>query len=127
MTTVLIVDDSPIMRRNLRSILTQAGCQVIAEAGNGEEGYQAYEKHQPDLVTMDITMPIMNGIQAVKKIVSAYPEARIIVISAFDQRNMVFEAMESGARNYIIKPITAEKLLQKLDQVLQDDNGSRHE
>jgi two-component system chemotaxis response regulator CheY len=76
---------------------------------------------------MDITMPIMNGIQAVKKIVSAYPEARIIVISAFDQRNMVFEAMESGARNYIIKPITAEKLLQKLDQVLQDDNGSRHE
>jgi two-component system chemotaxis response regulator CheY len=122
MTTVLIVDDSPIMRRNLRSILTQAGCQVIAEAGNGEEGFQAYEKHQPDLVTMDITMPIMNGIHAVKKIVSAYPEARIIVISAFDQRNMVFEAMESGARNYIIKPITAEKLLQKLDQVLQEDN-----
>ena len=97
MAKILIVDDSIIMRRNLRTILTQAGHSVIAEASNGKEAFIEYEKHLPDLVTMDITMPIMNGIEAVKKIICRFPDARIIMISALDQRNMVFEALYNKA------------------------------
>lgn len=119
MKRILIVDDSTIMRKNLRAILSKAGYEVVAEAVNGLEAFHAYEKHKPDLVTMDVTMPVMDGIQAVKKIISQYPEAKIVVISAFDQRTMLFEAMENGAKHYIIKPITAEKLLTVIAQFLQ--------
>lgn len=122
MAKILIVDDSIIMRRNLKVILTQAGHTVVSEASNGKEAFIEYERHQPDLVTMDITMPIMNGIDSVKKIIACYPEASIIVISALDQRNMVFEALENGAMHYIIKPITAEKVLTVVDAVLKDRN-----
>lgn len=118
MPSILVVDDSPIMRKNLKAILTKSGYTVAAEATNGLEAYHAYEEHRPDLVTMDITMPVMDGIQATKKITAAFPDARIVVISAFDQRTMLFEAMENGAKHYIIKPITADKLLNVLSTVL---------
>ncbi len=120
MARILIVDDSIIMRRNLKVILTQAGHEVVSEASNGKEAYMEYEKHLPDIVTMDITMPVMNGIDAVKKIVGSFPNARVIMISALDQRNMVFEALENGAKHYIIKPITPDKVLTVLDAVLED-------
>ncbi len=115
---ILIVDDSMIMRRNLKTILIQAGHSIIAEASNGKEAFIEYEKHMPDLVTMDITMPIMNGIEAVKKIINKFPEAKIVMISALDQRNMVFEALENGAKHYVIKPIAPENVLAVLDSVL---------
>jgi DNA-binding NarL/FixJ family response regulator len=118
MERILIVDDSSIMRKNLRLILSREGYNVVAEASNGEEACRAYSAHRPDLVTMDITMPVMNGIDAVKTIIRTDPQARIMVISAFDQRSMLFEAMENGAKHYIIKPITADKLLQAVRQVL---------
>lgn len=121
MAKILIVDDSMIMRRNLKTILTQAGHSIIAEATNGKEAFIEYEKQMPDLVTMDITMPIMNGIEAVKKITSKFPEAKIIMISALDQRNMVFEALENGARHYIIKPVTPDNVLEVLDTVLEEE------
>lgn len=121
MARILIVDDSIIMRRNLKTILIQAGHSIIAEATNGKEAFIEYERHLPDLVTMDITMPIMNGIEAVKKIIYRYPEAKIIMISALDQRNMVFEALESGAKHYIIKPITTDNILAVLDTVLGEE------
>ena len=124
MAKILIVDDSMIMRRNLKAMLTQAGHAVIAEASNGKEAFIEYEKHMPDLVTMDITMPIMNGIDAVKKIISRFPAARIIMISALDQRNMVFGALENGARHYIIKPITQENVLAVIHTVLEEDAGA---
>ena len=120
MKRILIVDDSAIMRKNLRAILSKAGYDVVAEAVNGLEAFQSYEKYKPDLVTMDVTMPVMDGIQAVKKIITQYPEAKIVVISAFDQRTMLFEAMENGAKHYIIKPITAEKLLTVIAQILEE-------
>lgn len=115
---IMIVDDSMIMRRNLKTILTQAGHSVVAESSNGKEAVIEYEKYVPDLVTMDITMPIMNGIEAVKRIISKFPEANIIVISALDQRNMVFEALENGAKHYIIKPITPDNVLLVINTVL---------
>lgn len=120
MKRIMIVDDSAIMRKNLRFILTQAGYDVVAEAANGEEAFQIYVRLLPDLVTMDVTMPILNGLEAVKKIRAAYADACIIVISAFDQRSMLFEALEHGAKHYIIKPITAEKLLNVVDKVLNE-------
>lgn len=120
MAKILIVDDSMIMRRNLKAILTQAGHSVIAEASNGKEAFIEYEKYMPDLVTMDITMPIMNGIEAVKKIISKSPEARIVMISALDQRSMVFEALENGAKHYIVKPIIPNNVLSVIGTVLEE-------
>jgi YesN/AraC family two-component response regulator len=120
MKRIMIVDDSAVMRKNLRSILTQAGYEVIAEAANGDEAYQTYVQLLPDLVTMDVTMPVLNGIEAVKKIKAAFPDACIIVISAFDQRSMLFEALEQGAKHYIIKPLTKDKLLNVVEKVLAE-------
>jgi two-component system chemotaxis response regulator CheY len=122
---ILIVDDSIIMRRNLKEILTEAGHSVVAEASDGKKAVMEYESHMPDLVTMDITMPVMNGIEAVKKIISKNPEAKIIMISALDQRNMVFEALENGASHYIVKPITPENVLAVIGAVLGEAQGSR--
>lgn len=123
MKRIMIVDDSAIMRKNLRSILTQAGYDVIAEAANGEEAFQTYVRLVPDLVTMDVTMPILNGLDAVKKIRASYANACIIVISAFDQRSMLFDALEHGAKHYIIKPITAEKLLNVVEKVINEQTA----
>lgn len=125
---ILITDDSPIMRRNLNAILSKAGYEIAAEAANGEEAVHAYRKHRPDLVTMDITMPVMDGLETVKRLMKEDPDARIIVISAFDQRNMLFQAMENGAKTYLIKPITADKLLaavrQQLEPLSREDAGA---
>ena len=122
------------MRKNLRSILAAAGHEVIAEAANGAEACSSYKRLKPELVTMDVTMPVMSGIEAVRNILAEDKLARIIVISAFDQRSMLFEAMELGAKQYIIKPITAEKLNAVVDKVLglslaheeQSPEGSAH-
>jgi len=119
MANILIVDDSVIMRRNLKSMLVQAGHTIVAEATDGLEAYREYGRHLPDLVTMDITMPVMNGIDAVKKIIATYPDANIIMISALDQRNMIFEAIQNGAKHYILKPITVEKILETVNAVLK--------
>ncbi len=119
MARILVVDDSSIMRRNLSAILKKAGHTIIAEAANGELGYKEYEKHKPDLVTMDITMPVMDGIAAVKKIIQIDPEASIIMISALDQKFMVLSAIQCGAKHYIIKPFTPEKVIHVVDEVLK--------
>jgi DNA-binding NarL/FixJ family response regulator len=131
MASILIVDDSILMRRNLRMLLTEAGHEVVGEASNGFEAYKEYVKTQPDLVTMDITMPIMNGLDAVKKIIATYPSANIIMISALDQKSMVFEAIQNGAKHYILKPITMDKILHTVEEVLHlhpkaADDGEEH-
>ena len=118
MAKVLVVDDSSIMRRNLATILTKAGHTIVAEAANGELGAKEYEKHKPDLVTMDITMPVLDGIGAVKRIIAFDPEAQIVMISALDQKFMVLTAIQSGARHYIIKPFSSEKVLHVINDVL---------
>jgi len=105
----------------LKMMLTEAGHEVVGEAANGMEAYKEYVKTLPDIVTMDITMPVMSGIDAVKKIIASYPDANIIMISALDQRSMVFDALENGAKHYILKPITAEKVLHTIQQVLHQE------
>ncbi len=124
MARVLVVDDSSIMRRNLSAILTKAGHTIVAEAANGELGAKEYEKHKPDLVTMDITMPVLDGIGAVKKIISIDPKALIIMISALDQKFMVLTAIQNGARHYIIKPFSSEKVIDVVNEVLNSASGN---
>ncbi|MBN1971857.1 MAG: response regulator [Candidatus Delongbacteria bacterium] len=120
MAKILVVDDSLVMKRKLKMVLAKAGHRVVAFASNGIFALKEYEKHQPDIVTMDITMPSMNGIDAVKRILSSYPKARIIMVSALNQQNLIFSAIEAGAKHYIVKPIREEKILEVIDQVLKD-------
>ena len=118
MARILIVDDSAIMRRNLKTIFVQAGHTVVGEAINGGQAHLMYRTHVPDLVTMDITMPNVNGIEAVKLIKKEFPDAKIVMVSALDQRSMVLEALKQGANHYIIKPITPETVIDVVNKVL---------
>ncbi|MFP4661078.1 MAG: response regulator [Halanaerobiales bacterium] len=118
MCKVMIVDDSFVMRNNLRRLLEKSDYQVISEAENGRQAIMEYFKHKPDLVTMDLNMPVMGGIDAIKKIIEKDPSARIVIVSAFNQRTKIFEALENGAKHYIIKPITYQKVISIIKTVL---------
>ena len=118
---ILVADDSVLMRRNLKNILKQAWYNIVAEASNGKEAVELYRKYKPDLVTMDITMPVMTGIEAVKSIIEEYPEANIIMISALDQKHMVFKALECGAKHYIVKPFKVSAVLKAIQHVLNPE------
>ncbi len=122
MARVMIVDDSAVMRMNLKKILTEAGHEVVAEAQNGKIACTLYEKHQPDFVTMDITMPVMSGVDATEAITKQFPDAKIIMISALNQKKMVFDALKNGAKHYIIKPIDKMKVLSIVNEVLATED-----
>jgi two-component system chemotaxis response regulator CheY len=115
---VLIVDDTAFMRRMLRDILTKAGFEVVAEAQNGQEAVEAYREKHPDLVIMDITMPEMDGIAALRQITSEDPGARIIMCSALGQQEMVLESLEAGAQDFVVKPFLPDKVLETVNKVL---------
>ncbi len=115
---VLIADDSYIMRNNLRKIFEDNGMEVVAEATNGMQACFEYSCHLPDLVTMDINMPIMDGLTALKKIIAKHPDARIIMVSAEGQKHKLFQAMKSGAKHFLVKPIAKEKTITIVMEVL---------
>lgn len=119
MAKILIVDDSIVMRKNLSSILKSAGHEVVGEATNGRQAVTLYSELEPDLVTMDISMPILSGVEAVKRIIKEDPKAKIVMISAVNQKKMVFNALNSGAKHYIVKPIEQKKVIAVVDEVLQ--------
>ncbi|MGM9924361.1 MAG: response regulator [Bacillus sp. (in: firmicutes)] len=104
MARILIVDDAKFMRAILSGILVKANHEIVGEGEDGQQAVELYKKHQPDLVTMDITMPIMSGLEAVKKIKQEFPDAKIIMCSAMGKQKMVMEAIEAGAKDFIIKP-----------------------
>ena len=118
MANILIADDSTVMRRSLNLILTKGGHKVVGQAVNGDQAYALYSQLKPDLVTMDITMPGMDGIEAMQKILKSFPQAKIIIISALDQKKMILEAIESGAMHYLIKPFKDDKVLATVKEVL---------
>jgi len=122
MAKILIVDDSIIMRRNIETILISVGHEVVGQAVNGIQAVEMYKKFMPDLVTMDISMPLMNGINAVSEIMKMDSNAKIVMISAHNQKQMVFEAIKNGAKHYILKPIEVENVIKVLNEVL---SGSR--
>ncbi|RNC29386.1 MAG: Chemotaxis protein CheY [Candidatus Dichloromethanomonas elyunquensis] len=120
MAKILIVDDSLIVRMNLRKILTESGHEVVAEASNGEEACQKYAETKPELVTLDITMPKMDGIEALSTICQEDKKANVIMISALGQEAKILEALDKGAKQYIIKPFKNHEVLEKIDTVLKD-------
>jgi len=117
---VLIVDDAIFMRVMLRDIFTTAGWQVVAEAADGNEAITCYHKHHPDLVTMDLVMPEMGGIAALKCIIKDYSEARIIVCSALGQKNLIIEAINGGAKDFIVKPFKTAQVLDVVERVIAE-------
>ncbi len=118
MARILVVDDSAVMRRNIVHTVTHAGHEIVAQASDGGQAYNLYKIHSPDLVTMDINMPEVNGIEAVKRIITDFPKAKIIMVSALDQKHMVLEALKCGAKHYIIKPINPENLVAVINKIL---------
>lgn len=115
---ILVVDDAMFMRKMLTDILTKAGYEVVAEAGNGEEAFNKYKEFQPDLVTMDITMPEVSGIEGVKKIVGQFPDAKVLMCSAMGQETMVIESVKSGAKGFLVKPFVAEKVIAEVQKLI---------
>lgn len=114
---VLIVDDTTFMRYNLTSILKGIGCDVVGDAPNGLEGVEQYKKLKPDLVTMDITMPVMDGLEALKAIRQHDPDARVVMVSSMGQREFVLGAIKSGAVGFILKPFHPEKIKSMIERL----------
>lgn len=116
MATILVCDDAMFMRQSLIQMLKPAGHQVIAEAGNGLECIEQYKLHKPDIVLMDITMPDMDGLTALKKLKEIDNNVKVIMVSAMGQMNMVIEAVESGAKDFVVKPFEQEKIIQCIER-----------
>ncbi len=119
MATVLVVDDSKVMRRSIKSVIAQAGHKVIGEAENGQLAYEAYSELKPDVVTMDVAMPVMDGVEAAQRILKSFPEANIIMVSAQNQEDLIIQAAKAGIKNYFLKPLQAEKVKQILDSIAE--------
>ncbi len=118
---ILIVDDSLILRRNMAGMLLSMGHTVAGEAKNGNEAILQYMQLKPDLVTMDITMPDMDGIAAVKEIRAKDPKANIIMVTSHGQEEMVISAIKAGAKGYLLKPLDAQKLSISIAKAFNDD------
>lgn len=114
MKKVLIVDDAAFMRVSIKNMLSKNGFDVIGEAENGKVAIQKYQELSPDIVTMDITMPEMDGLASLKKILSINPTANVVMISAMGQESMVREAVLSGAKGFIVKPFKEDVMLTAL-------------
>lgn len=121
MARIMIVDDAGVIRIILKKYLTNGGHEIVCQAKNGIEAVEGYKEHKPDIVTMDISMPDMGGISAVKKILEIDPKAKIIMISSIDQKEYVLQAIKAGALHYIIKPVGEQKTLEVIDEVLNSD------
>ena len=118
MARVLIVDDAAFMRMMIKDILEKNGYEIAGEAANGVIAVEMYNKEKPDVVTMDITMPDMDGIEAVKNIRANDPNAKIIMCSAMGQQSMVMDAIKAGAKDFIVKPFQADRVLEAVKKVL---------
>lgn len=119
MPSVLITDDAVFMRVTLKDMLEKNGFNVVGEAENGRDAVEKYAQLQPDLVTMDITMPELDGIEALKEIKSRFPNAKVIMCSAMGQQNMVIDAIQAGAKDFIVKPFVQERVVEAINRVLK--------
>lgn len=119
MKKILIVDDASFIRANLKMMLEKNGFKVVGEAVNGVDGIKKYEMFKPDIVTMDITMPEMDGISSLKAIKQMDPLAKVIMVSAMGQESHVKEAVLAGAAGFIVKPFNEEQVVKGLNKLLQ--------
>ncbi|MBA2174101.1 response regulator [Halobacillus locisalis] len=115
---ILIVDDAAFMRMMVKDILTKNGYEIAGEAEDGKKAVELYKEQQPDLVTMDITMPEMDGIAALKEIKSENPNAKVIMCSAMGQQAMVVDAIQAGAKDFIVKPFQADRVIEAIQKAL---------
>ena len=116
MPKVLIVDDAAFMRLNLKNILKDE-YEIAGEAENGKEAVELYQELEPDIVTMDITMPVMDGLEAIKAIQDIDPDAQIVVCSAMGQQKIVIQAIEMGAKDFIVKPFKKDRVMESLQKL----------
>ena len=114
----MVVDDAAVMRIRLRDIL-ETQYKVVAEASNGQEALTLYDDYHPDFVTLDITMPQLNGIETLERLISAHPEAKVVIVSAVGQRRMVFDAISKGAKDFIIKPFDPARVMVAIDRLFE--------
>ncbi|CAG7618487.1 Chemotaxis protein CheY [Paenibacillus solanacearum] len=112
MKKILIVDDSLFMRMMLKNVIQELGYETVAEGSNGLEALTLYERHKPDLVTLDITMPEMDGITALGKLRTMDPSAKIIMVSAMGQQALLIQAVNMGASDFIVKPFNKERVME---------------
>lgn len=115
---ILVVDDAAFMRMMIKDILEKNGFEVVGEAENGAQAIEKYKELEPDLVTMDITMPEMDGITALKEIRQMDSEAKVIMCSAMGQQAMVIDAIQAGAKDFIVKPFQADRVLEAIKKTL---------
>lgn len=118
MANIMVVDDAAFMRLMLRNILEEAGHTVVCEAENGLEAVEKYKKYHPDLVTLDITMPVMEGVEALREIRRHDPLAVVIMCSAMGQKAMVIEAIKMGAKDFIVKPVQQDRVVEAVNKAL---------
>lgn len=116
---ILIVDDAAFMRMMIKDILSKNGYQVVGEASDGVQAVEKFKESQPDLVTMDITMPEMDGITALKELKKIDPNVKVIMCSAMGQQSMVIDAIQAGAKDFIVKPFQADRVLEAISKTLR--------
>ncbi len=116
--TVLIVDDAVFMRTVLKKMLQEENYDIIAEASNGKEAIERAKEHKPDIITLDITMPEMDGVTALPHIIKESPESKVIMCSAMGQQPMVIEAIKNGAKDFIVKPFQKSRVIQAIESAL---------
>lgn len=116
--TILVCDDAIFMRTMITDILSQAGYEVVGEASSGAQAIEQYRALKPDLVTMDIVMPDMSGIEAVRAICKEFPNAKILMCSAMGQQGLVVDAIQAGAKDFVVKPFQPSRVLEAVQRVL---------
>lgn len=129
MKKILVVDDAKVIRMIIRQILTRHGFEIAGEAGNGKEALEKYKELRPDAVTMDIVMPEVDGIQGLKEILAFDKQAKVVMISAIDQRDALMESIRHGAADYVVKPFEDDRMVTSLKNIFggdqKDSVGSR--
>ena len=128
MKRLLVVDDALFMRKLICGVAAEAGWQIVGEAGNGEEAISLYQQHRPDLVTMDLVMPVMGGLEALRQIRAVDPEAKVVVVTALDQKQSLMDSIRDGAIDFIVKPFERERvlaLLAKLENMTASSTSAR--
>ena len=121
---VMIVDDAAFMRKRIRNILAKEGYEIVAESANGREAVENYKQHKPDVVTMDITMPEMDGITALQEIRNMDPLATVVMVTAMGQQSMVIKAIKAGAKDFIVKPFEPERVILTVKNALKSRDGA---
>jgi two-component system chemotaxis response regulator CheY len=125
MATALVIDDSPIMRRMLKPLLEQANCQVVGEGASGDELMGLYERHRPDVVTLDIVMPGKDGVTAATELLKRYPDANVVMCTSLTTRDKILACQKAGVRHYLLKPFQPDKVVAIIRGIVNRATGGR--